>query len=870
MSLHDCLQRAIDSGDLPPGLSRRAQKLYADRLQAHSSLGQGAEAMAAEDAWVFLRRENIRKRRGAYMQAKVQMEQVDGMARHRDSDGQANAASFLRQLVEWSSSSKATAIRGTQEYLAESYLRDVSDLVLAARRNTFTGGTSKRTRALASNIVREIKGQHTGDLKAKDFSGAVQKVIERARREFNAAGGEIGKLEGYDLPHHWNRQLVSGVKADQFADDMYDEIDWARIIDRDTEQAFTGSTKAARIDFLKRVHENIRTGGASREPSAAMLSSSLGKRHADHRVLHFKTPDGWLKMDAKYGDNDPLAAIFSHLDTMARDTAIMRVLGPNPRATLEYLRQAATKLANERPWKPTYSVDIGGKRISPYSSAEQEVAATFAHTNRMLDLVTGAANRAEMDMLANLMSNTVQPMLISSQLAGAMLSAVGDVGFIAMASRHVGASPAKAVGKMLSSVATGLADTAVQAATLGKVRPDRNARRFAQLGIISESLVATGVSQGRMMGEHGGPGFWQTMSEVTMRASGLTAWTDLGRANFKSETFALLANNAELPWDTMNPWLRDNMLAAAGITRDDWDVIRATPLMEPPRDPDATFLIPDDIRRRSDLDPDQALTLAIKLGAAIENQKEFGVPSSSLRAQAGLKQAKPGTAMGELQRSIMMYKNYPLTLMHNQLGRVLFHQVRGNRMGNIVMFATLTTLAGGLSIQLKEIRNGRDPREMNPMTPEGRKFWMASLIQGGGLGLFGDFLYSKENRFGSGPLASVGGPIAGFVDRSVSLLWTGGRAIASQDPDQMDAFQREMIRFADQFSGPTNLWYLQTAFDRLVWDNLQLWADSDAADAMAQAEKKRVKEYGNQSNWPRGQLIPDRLPDLSAMFGATP
>ena len=35
------------------------------------------------------------------------------------------------------------------------------------------------------------------------------------------------------------------------------------------------------------------------------------------------------------------------------------------------------------------------------------------------------------------------------------------------------------------------------------------------------------------------------------------------------------------------------------------------------------------------------------------------------------------------------------------------------------------------------------------------------------------------------------------------------------------------------------------------------------------AEKRRQSEYGNQTNWPRGQLLPDRLPDLSAMFGAS-
>jgi hypothetical protein len=864
MSLHDCIQRAIDSGDLPPALARRAQAKFAERLKAHAALGQGAEAMAAEDTWIYLRRDSIRKRRGAYMQAKVQMEQVEGMARHRDSDGQPSAASYLRQLVEWGQSSKATAIRATQEFLEQSYLRDVSDLVMATKRNTLTGGTSKRTKALTANIVRELKNQHTGDLKAKDFAVAVKTVIERARREANAAGAEIGKLEGYDLPHHWNRQKVASVSADEFARDMYDEQDWARIIDRDTEQPFSASTREARIEFLKRIHEGIRTGGMStREPSGQMIGSSLGKRHADHRVLHFNTPDGWLKMDAKYGDGDPLAAIMGHLSVMARDTAIMRTLGPNPRATLEYLRQAGIKLAQDRPWKPNLSVDITTKRvITAYSSPAQEMDAVFTTANRMLDLVTGAANRAEMDMLANFMGNTIQPMLVASQLGGAMLSAVGDVGFVGMAARHVGVKPSKVITRMLANVAGSLTDTAVNLATLGQAERATVTRKFARLGIISESLVATGVAQGRMVGDHGGPGFWQNMSELTMRASGLTAWTDIGRATFKSESYGFLAENADRAWDQIDPWLRDNLLGAAGITADEWDIIRATPLMEHPRDPQATFLIPDDIRRRTDLDPDQALTLAIKLGGAIENQKEFAVPSASLRARAAMHQAKPGTAMGELQRSVLMYKNYPLTLMQNQLGRVLFHKVRGNRFGNIAMFATVTTLAGALSLTLKDFRDLKDPRDMT----EGR-FWKAALIQGGGLGLFGDFLYSTENRFGGGWATSIGGPIVGFLDNSGSLLVQGGNALASGDPEQIDAFQRDLIKFADRFAGPTNLWYLSAAIDRWFWDNLTEWADPEAHENWARDEKRRASEYGNKSNWPRGQLVPNSLPDLSAALG---
>ncbi|MES2667932.1 MAG: hypothetical protein V4712_17745 [Pseudomonadota bacterium] len=847
MSLHDCLQRAIDDDALPPARARRAQALYAERLTAHASLGQGAEAMAAEDVWVFLRKEAIRKRRGAYMQASAQMNVADALARHRDADGQPNAASALRQFVEWGQSATHQSVSSVREALSMSYMRDVSDLILAHKRNKFTGAV--RQRARLNNVVRELKGEATGDDRSKSIAEAVRATLERARQEHNAAGGNIGKLEGYDLPHHWDRQLVGKVPEDQFVRDMTQQMDWERIVDRDTDLPFSQSTVAARDAFLKTIHARIKSGGwSNREPAGVTIGSSLGNSRADPRVLHFKTADGWLAMNDKYGTADPFSAIVEHLQAMARDTAIMRILGPNPYATLEYGRQAALKLATDRPWKPNKSLEAFGKGLSLYSTPEAEVKAVASHAGQMLDLITGAANQPEMDLFAHFMSAKIRPMLVASQLGGAILSAVTDVGFMGMASRHVGIDPKRTLARHFKTLVS--AD---------------NRALLVRAGIIAESMAATGVSQARLMGEAMGPGIWQHLSEFTMRASGLTAWTDIARGVSQLEFYGFLADNTAKSWDQINPWLRDNALATAGITADEWDVIRKTDLFRHPQDADATFLIPDDIRKRTDLAPDVALDLSLKLGAAIQNQKEFFVPNASLRARAAWQKGQPGTAGGELARSALMYKNFPLTLMQNQLGRVLYQKVRGTRFTNILMFGMITTLGGAMASQFKEVAKGRDLRDMTDP-----KFWWSAVLQGGGLGLFGDFLYSTENRFGGGWATSLAGPPVAFADRVGGLGDTFYKALTSRDPEDIDKAQREAIRFANQFSGPTNLWYLNTAFDRLVWDNLQEWLDGGAAKAWSQAEKRRVKEFGNPAYWPQGQALPSRLPNLSNATGAAP
>lgn len=861
MSLHDCIQRAIDSGDLPPARARAAQRLFADRLKAHAHLGQGAEAMAAEDVWVHLRREAIRRRRSAVMQASAYTNLAEALARHRDSDGTANAASALRQTVEWGQSATYANVESTRQALEQSFFQGIGELIHTHKRNILG---NVRQKALTRLWVKELKGEGTGDPAAFSLAMAIRDTLERARQMFNAAGGDLAKLEGYDLPHHWNRKVIAQVDADTFARDLYDDIDWARITDRATSQPFAKSAKAARIDFLRRVHRNIVTGGwETREPSGATIGQSLGKSRSDHRILHFRDADGWFKANQKYGSADPFSTVVEHLRGMARDIALMRIFGPNPEAGFEYARQAAMKLAQDRPWKPSKGMGF----VPVYSDAAAEVAGVARQTRRMLDMVTGAANQPESDLFAAVMSNTVRPFLVASQMGGAMLSAITDVGYMGQAAFQIGGSPGRVIARHLKYVGIELTDTATRLATLGRVDRARVEARLDRMGIIAEAAASTGVSQARLMGEDFGPGIWQRLSEFTLRASGLTRWTDIARGVAKMEVFGTLAENADRPLAEIDETLRMR-LAERGITADDWEVIRSTELFSNPRFEKGTFLLPADLRRRTDLSPDLAQELALKLETLAEEAKEFFVPSSSLRGRATLQVGAPGTVAGELSRSTLMYKNFPLTLMYNQMGRVLFHKVRGNRLGNVLAFSAIAWLGGALTLQLQEIRNGRDPRPMNS-----GKFWKAALLKGGGLGLVSDFLYAAENRFGGGIGSTTAGPVVGAADRLISLTGAIGTALTERDPakasEQWNKVQVEGLRFANQFSGPTNLWYLNLALDRMGWDYLTEWADPDAPAGFARAEKKRIKEYQTPSYWPQGELLPTRLPDLSNMFGAS-
>lgn len=830
MSLFDCIERAITAGEMPLGRARAAQELLRERLQAHAHLGPGAEAAAAQDVWLHLRRQAQERKRGNLLQVQANLRILDDVTNHVETDGTANAAHAPRQLIEWGQTAKFQNVQARGDALEAQYMRLIGAFIEKHKRNIFGGVRSK---ALLGDVVRELHGEASGSAAAKQAADAISETFEVARTDFNAAGGSIGKLSDFGLPHAWDDALIRRTDFETWAGDMNNRLDWARILDRNTSQPFSASSDAARSRFLREIYDTITSGGWSqREPAGVQLGRSVANSRSDHRVMHFKSADDWMAINERYGRSDPFSAVVSHLKSMARDTASMQVLGPNPRAGLEFAIQTSEKLARERPWQQTKIA----KNLF-YSTPAAEARGRGRHARRMLDLYTGAANKVESDVVAGALSG-LRHFLVASQLGGAMLSAVSDVGFQAMAARHVGLDWNRVVGRQLKAIASS---------------GDRALMR--RMGIIADSAANTGVAQARLMGDDNVGPMMERLSEFTMRASGLTAWTDIGRGAFRLEFYGFLADNAGRAFDDLDAPLR-KLLDERGFSADDWDVIRKTDLARDQSEPDAAFLVPGDLRYRTDIDADRALDLSLRLEAMVREQMEFAVPSASLRGRAAFDFGAPGTLAGELLKSGLMYKSFAMSMVFNQLFRVFFHRVNGGRVANIAMFATITTVAGALSVQLKEMAKGHDPRPMGS-----REFLQAAVLQGGGLGIFGDFASSTQNRFGGGLSSTLAGPAVGFANDTGGLIGRGVSAITGGQKEQ-DQFGRAATKYLNRYSGPTNLWYINQVLDRALWDNLQELTDHDAQKAFRREEKRRVNDFGNPSYWPKGAPVPQRLPDI--------
>jgi hypothetical protein len=114
-------------------------------------------------------------------------------------------------------------------------------------------------------------------------------------------------------------------------------------------------------------------------------------------------------------------------------------------------------------------------------------------------------------------------------------------------------------------------------------------------------------------------------------------------------------------------------------------------------------------------------------------------------------------------------------------------------------------------MQLKEVMKGR---EMRPHSPE---TFLAAAMQGGGIGIYGDFLFGEANRYGGGTLQTMAGPFLSEVAEFADLLQNSRDILLTGEGDA----RAELVRFLKRNTPFGNVFYTKQAMDYLIWYQLQ-------------------------------------------------
>lgn len=820
-----------------------------------------AEAKAEMDAKDFIMQMAAKNRHAALMTLAT-TSRMKAATKAASNDAITNYATRFMTVLDM----KARALKRRfdskmTEYLQENY-RDILG------RNT--------DQATLMDIVRERHGESTGNLQAKAIAEAIGYAYEDMRLQFNEAGGMIGKLDNWGIPHSHNRTQImnAGIRRlaqergvstakiklemakptrkgesirnevfarsfPQWFDDIHDRIDWTHMTDYDTGRPFQGAGESpppldVQEAFLRTIFDRIIYGDRATNPSYGQGGGgALYKEMSKQRVLHFKSADDWIAYNKEYGSGDPHKSIIAHAHRMAKDIVAMQEFGPNPELGLEFQGQLIVQQAKERGLSP------------------QTMEKNIEHSRRMMRIERGGRKPEGYSgtMSANFFSN-VRTVLSGNLLERASIASLSDNAFIRGVARSIGANPNNALSNQVRIISE-----------LAKSK-QLSTEEMLQWGWIADTHADPGVAAARFEAEMPSAEWAERFSTGVMRLSGLTSMTDGGRFNLYQTWSGRLATQMGRKFNDIDPEVLTR-LKEVGITASDWDHFsRADLAFEAGNG--AKFLNALYWREATDLPAKQADDIYLKFGAAAETVIEEGVPTQSLYMRAIIDPAgrdlAPGSLIYELMKSGGMFKSFVMAVTTNQFNvmrRMPTGKARGAHAMKVVFEATISA---AVAMQIIEIAKGNDPMPMDNVD-----FWGKAVMKGGGLAILGDIIVAGETKWGGGVPSYLAGPMvqlgADTWRLSGSNLIEVGRAVlAGEEIDT--GFAKELRRYTGRYLIPKDLVYLGPTVDRLLLDQAQMFFDPDSITAIERASTLRQNRDRNASWWMPGSPMPSRAPRL--------
>lgn len=803
-----CLDRRVEAGELSRDGAEQAlrmvRKLETD-YAAHMSRDAATSAAIAEAARI-MKAEAIRQKEITAKQILASARVVDQVRSHPNGIIAGAMAVLTRDIH-----GKATydAVETVKEVVLGQMMRKVEAGLNAYRSKA--AGLSQDVAGMR-NVIRELHGVTTGDAVAADFARNWRAVTDEFADRFIHGGGDLVKKDDWRHPQITDAARVRKLGRDAWTEHLIQAAERGdlHIIDFDTNAPATG---LALVGILKTAGDNI----LSHLPPPPGKGGSYG-RHNERRVFQWQNGDAFLDYNAKFGSGEGgLFDLFTgHMEAMARDIALTEVLGPKHGATLRAIQAEAFKAEGE--------MDLSAlARLHPMRAVESAAA-----IGRTYDVVSGRTSAVDSEFVAGLFGG-VRNLLTASKLGSALISAV----------------PADSVMATWAAKANGIPAVKLLAQVTAQLNPANEAdRAFAmRMGIVSHAVMESAIGTKRFSDEIVGQGITGRMASFVVRAQGLSAWTQALKAGFQMEFMGLIADNTGRALDAVDGPLRA-MMERKGITAAQWDIIRAAPLVE---HEGARFFDPANVSDRA---------LGERLMGAIIEERAFAVLEPDARVRqittGGLAR---GTVMGEVARSAMLFKSFGVTMATTHLART-FLDASASKVAGFAALSTLLTVAGAISIQARQIASGKDPRRIDDP-----RFWGAAAAQGGGVGIFGDFLQAGLDRNQQGLSVTLAGPVFGLVDQAARLAVPNYRAIMDGKPSHYGAEVARAIRY--NMPG-ANLWYARLVFDRLVMDNIQSLLDPQYRESFSRMEQRARRDYGQSFFWPPGETTPERAPDLGA------
>jgi hypothetical protein len=661
---------------------------------------------------------------------------------------------------------------------------------LAAFRTKGFGLTQDRDGLV--KLVKSIFGEVVDDPEINKFAKQWHELGDEIRQDFNARGGSISKNEKWLMPQIHDAKALTDAGLDRWKADIKPQLDRTQMVD-DLGKPLNDTEIDEALDY---VFETITTHGLNKmkELTPPRLGRKLSKKGADRRFLYFKDADSWINYNKEYGKGNIFTTLTDHIQSKAHDIAMLETMGPSPESTFKTLKAMAEREGLSGPQKTSL--------------------------NALWNVVSGKVNSGEL-MVAAEIGQSTRNVLTASTLGAAFLSAISDIGFQFIASKTNKIPFYKVMSTMVK-----------------QLNPANESDRLlaARIGLGLEEWTNLASSANRWSDVYGTSGTAK-VADFVMRASFLAQWTDAGRKAFGMEFSAKLAENFDKKLDSLDDGLKE-AFKRYGIDEKLWDEFRKT---KPITKNKAKFA---DLTQKG----------GVKFHQMIISETDFAVPVPDANTRAITTGGKERASVtGQLVRTLTNLKSFPITIVQTHLYRLANQEGMG-KLQYAGLLLAVSTVMGGLALQLKDVASGRTPREtgFEDKDPKKmRKFIGAAIAQGGGLGIFGDYLFSDVNRFGIGPISSPFGP-SGELATKTGLLTLGNlqQFLAGDETNIVP----EALQYLKRYT--PDVWQTRLLTDSM-FDQLTIMADSRFEKKFRRQMRKRQKDYSQDYWWKKGKTLPE-------------
>jgi len=642
-------------------------------------------------------------------------------------------------------------------------------------------------------IMREMIGEPTGVKGAKDIARVLKESQNSWRLRLNDLGANIGELDDWiTRTTHNTEKMAVASKSSRLLED--NRLAWVEYIQTrlNLKRTFADVNDPVEIsNILSNIYDSLMTGDHLKHGGTNSIygTRNVTNRLNSSRVLHFKDLQARQEYNIKFGEPSLQTSVFNVLTSSAKNIVMMQELGTNPQDTFNKILALLKK---------------------KYKSSDYKIVRdlNFENFRGAYAQIDGSANIAGSQTLAKI-GEVIRSTGDMARLGGTVITSFADLAPYMASTNFQGRGLLTGLFEAINGLLGGNPKAAMEA-----------------FEVVGNSIVV--ANRGNIYSDGADSfGGLNNLRNKFFKWNGLNGWVASLKSSMALGVAKFYGSLGETKFFNLEKRER-NFLTLYGIDEGKWDMLRSIKSLDVNNKKYLTAEGAKDI-------PDSVINkyLGRKLSArqlrnfkndleltwrnVLNDQGTHGTPEpdSQIRSITKMGTIK-GTYMGELNSFIMQYKNFSVSLYKKILRREMdsYGPDESKLIGASMLASTLMlgTIFGYMVLSVKDMLSGRSPRD-----PKKVSVLMQSFVQGGGGGIYGDFLMSEiQNQYGNGVFETALGPTASDIKKFIDMVKT------MNEPKKAG---KKFLQLVEGHTPFINLYYTKAAYDYLIGYQIKEYLD---------------------------------------------